>query len=174
MATRKASKPAEKLTPEAYGRFIGQIELEKIWVQSAQMSLMEGRVLPPEGNIEINSTTKGWRLTDEGFEATHAFDLEALAKGKRLISIAVTFGLRYRSTTPMTNAIFADFSFNLNVNTWPYLREFVAGMVGRMGWEPLTLPLLKVGAVAPTAENESPSAVKTKRRPPQAKKAAKR
>jgi hypothetical protein len=46
----------------------------------------------------------------------------------------------------MTERIFAVFqTANLPVNIWPYLRELVASITGRMGWLPITLPTLKRG-----------------------------
>lgn len=57
----------------------------------------------------------------------------------------------------MTEEIFSIFrEVNLPVNTWPYLREFLASTFGRFGWEPIIIPAYKVGAKAPPRQRRRP------------------
>lgn len=59
--------------------------------------------------------------------------------------IEVRFGLRYKSELEPTDGFLEIFTnVNLQVNAWPYLREYVHQAISRFGWTPLVLPTLKV------------------------------
>ena len=57
----------------------------------------------------------------------------------------------------MSEELFTVFQeVNLPVNTWPYLRSFLADGLGRMGWPPMTLPAFKTGIQSPSVMQERP------------------
>ena len=77
--------------------------------------------------------------------------------GERTCSVALN---RRGKAEPMTEGIFAVFQdVNLPVNTWPYLREFLAATTGRMNWITFTLPALKRGA-GPGGDADRPRATR--------------
>ncbi len=160
----KRNAPPVQLSPEEYAEFIAQIDLDKIWISNAEIHLLGSDARPADADITIRSGSVGWGLCPGGFEAGQTFALSVTADGADAASITVEFHLRYRSDAEMTDAIFQDFHFNLHVNTWPYLRAFVSDMVGRMGWEPITLPVLKIGTVTQShtdAEQQAESPART-------------
>src|SRR3712207_6224097 len=106
--------------------------------------------------MEVESSATFTQGEDE-FRVLQSYGLSVLAD-EPLAEIEVTFGLRFRSKQPMTEVFFEVFEeVNLPVNTWPYLREFVSSTLGRMGWQPITLPALKRGTETAKQKNEEPT-----------------
>ncbi|HEY7031323.1 MAG TPA: hypothetical protein VH482_08360 [Thermomicrobiales bacterium] len=133
------------LTAEEYAGFIGQIELREIWLRSAQVANHHGPAAPERVAIGVDSTASCEALPG-GFRAVHTYRLRADSGETPGLEIEVSFALDFDSKQPMTDPIFEVFAeYNLPVNSWPYLREYVATTVGRMGWLPFTLPALKRG-----------------------------
>ena len=174
-------------TPEEYAAFIGQIELEAVWLGEAHVFNAFGPGLDNEPvgmyteeggedargpgpgrpvatdvstDVAVESSA-GWSPYQDGFHAWYQYGLQINRSDGAPIEIEVVFGLRFRSERPMTSPIFELFKeVNLPVNTWPFLREFVHSMTGRMGWTPITLPALKRGTTAarhPPADQPAPA-----------------
>jgi hypothetical protein len=88
---------------------------------------------------------------EDGFVAFHAYDVAIKVTDSKVANISVTFGLEFISEQAMSEELFTVFQdVNLPVNTWPYLRSFLADGLGRMGWRPLTLPAFKTGIQSPS------------------------
>lgn len=139
---------AEKLDPKDYAAFIAQIELQTIWLKDALVENEHGPETPERGVIRIEEETE-WQPLPAGFRAFHRYRVRMEAGSESLLTIAVTYAVDFFSEETMTDEIFAVFQrVNLPVNTWPYLREYVATMMGRMDWMPFTLPALKRGTRA--------------------------
>ena len=156
-----------EISPQAYAAFIGQIALRSIWLTSARVTNMAGPGAPKSGKFSIKEETR-WELTVTGFRAFHGYQMRLSEGDEARADIEAEFGVEFLSPEPMTGAIFAVFAqANLPVNTWPYLREFVAGTMGRFGWEPFTLPALKRGTIRkPETDAEvAPAKPKRTRRP---------
>ncbi len=146
----KASSPSTQSpvdglpTPDQYAEFIGQVDLEALWVKDARITNRHGSHTPTHATIHIDEGRE-WEPIESGFIATHRYDIRFDAPDDDVpAEVSVTFGVRFMSEQSMTDGIFEVFQdVNLPVNTWPYLREFVANALGRMGWESFTLPALK-------------------------------
>lgn len=135
---------------EEYAAFIGQIELEQIWLRSARIDNRAGATIPDRATIGIEGTAD-WAATASGFRATQHYQVRVRAADLTLAEIDLAFSLNFASAAPMTEVIFAAFAeINLPVNAWPYLREFLATTMGRMGWTAVTLPTYKVGTPSPS------------------------
>ncbi len=133
------------VTPERYAAFIRQIELAAVWLSGAGIQNHHGPVTPERAVASIDTEAQ-WQPREGGFQAFHHYRLRLEAAETLLAEIDVTFGLDYRSGIPMSDDLFEVFEeVNLPVNTWPYVREFVATACGRMNWQPFTLPALKRG-----------------------------
>lgn len=157
--------PAEReVTPEEYAAFIAGVELECLWLRECQVLNQAGPRSPLAGSVTLELAS-WWEPLPTGFRAFHRYEARIQADETPLATITVTFGLDFRSSQPMTDRLFALFrEINLPVNTWPYFREFLASMTGRMNWLPVTLPTLKRGVESrgePPAE--SPPARPTRR-----------
>lgn len=128
-----------------YASFIGQIELEAIWLKEARLTNHHGP-RPPLGARLTVTDDATWESLPKGFRAYHRYTVGILSDQAPLAEMEVAFGLDFSSSEPMSDRIFAVFrEANLPVNTWPYLREFVGTMAARMGWLAITLPTLKRG-----------------------------
>ena len=139
-------RPAtEPIDPAIYNAFIGQIELSSIWLTSSSVENFGGPGNPGEASIEIAASAR-WESAEDGFVAFHAYEVAIKATDSKVASISVTFGLEFKSEQSMSAELFTVFQdVNLQVNTWPYLRSFLADGLGRMGWPSLTLPAFKAG-----------------------------
>ena len=136
---------AEPVDPTIYSAFIGQIELSSIWLHSSSIDNSGGPSNPGDASVEIVASAR-WESAEDGFVAFHAYDVTIKVTDSKVVSISVTFGLEFKSEQAMSEELFTVFQdVNLPVNTWPYLRSFLADGLGRMGWPPLTLPTFKTG-----------------------------
>ena len=144
------SSPTEPIDPAIYNAFIGQIELTSIWLSSSSIENPSGPGSPGEVSIDIAGNAR-WESVEDGLVAFHAYDVTFKESDSKVAGISVTFGLEFKSEQAMTEELFAVFQeVNLPVNTWPYLRAFLADALGRMGWPPPTLPAFKTGTQSPS------------------------
>jgi len=96
---------------------------------------------------------------DHGFIVVIAkFHFEAIVEKKSrepAMTIDASFVLTYRieSFEGLTREGFKQLA-NLNgiYNAWPYWREFVQNMIGRMGLPPLTMPVFRIVQTPPKAK----------------------
>jgi hypothetical protein len=157
--TSRESSPIQ----EEYRDFIAQIELVDIWLRSIQAENRHGPLKPDNVNVGVESTAR-WEPTEVGFRAFHSYTVAIESEGSRAAEVLVTFALDFSSPQLMTDRLFNVFAeVNLPVNTWPYLRAYLADMVARMGWTPLTLPAFKMGLQSSTSA--SPSRRPSRRKP---------
>jgi len=101
---------------------------------------------------------------DKGFIVVVAkFHFEA-STGKKsqepVLTMDASFVLTYQidSFEGLTQEGFKQFA-NLNgiYNAWPYWREFVQNMIGRMGLPPLTIPVFRIVETAPKRRSSKKS-----------------
>lgn len=146
--TKKAEAPSKAppaISRESYAAFIGQIELQDIWLDGAEVVNRHGPQTPGQATFRFSSDAR-WEARPAGFRIFHRYNIRAEAVDELIAEMHVTFGLEFASKEPMTDELFFIFEdVNLPVNTWPFLREFVSTTTGRMGWIPFTLPALKQG-----------------------------
>ncbi len=143
------SAAEEPVDPAIYNAFIGQIDLSSIWLSSSSIDNSGGPGSPEEASIDIAASAR-WESVEDGFVAFHAYDVKIEVTDSKVANISVTFGLEFKSEQVMSEELFTVFQdVNLPVNTWPYLRAFLADGLGRMGWPPLTLPAFKAGIQSP-------------------------
>lgn len=130
---------------EEYSDFISQIELRNIWLSSAVMRNYSGPSVPEDVQLSIEDQAK-FDLIESGFICTQFYHALASFGGNDAFQIDFELKLQFDSSQVLTGPLFEIFSeVNLPLNAWPYFREFVASSVGRMGWQPFTLPALKRG-----------------------------
>jgi hypothetical protein len=159
------------IDPQVYAAFIGQIELRKLWLSDASVTNPHGAMPADPSGVSVGvaiSESSRWESSSGGFHAFHTYELQLSGDGDHQFpKITVTFGIEFASQEAMTDETFSIFSrVNLPINTWPFLREFFYSTLGRMGWVPITLPALKVGAedkLSP-AENAKPELPKSRRK----------
>lgn len=149
------------ITPDTYNAFIATLDLTDVRVASAELrapTRPQGRRLRPDVLLEAtgyaNDATEvrvGQRLHFVG----HYED-----DGAEALRVDVELEATYQSATRMDDAIFAEFQrVNLTLNTWPYFREFLHGMLVRAGWPPFVLPAFRV---SPTVtSDDGPSELST-------------
>jgi hypothetical protein len=143
----QAALAAGDVSPEEYAAFIQQIDLISLWLVSARVENREGPTPPPELSVDIAAEYR-FEQRAGGFDAFASYRA-TFGHGEEPDAASyaeVTFGLRFTSAQPMTEALFRTFAdVNLPVNAWPFLREFLQSATARMGWPALTIPTFKVG-----------------------------
>lgn len=132
---------------DSYAEFIGQIELDTIWLASAKVDNRVGPGTFESVSIQIQDSAR-WEPTEMGFRSFSQYSVRFSGKAnKPLAKIEATFVVDYASIAPMTADVFTIFQeANLPLNTWPHLREYLSTTLARMNWPPFTLPALKRGA----------------------------
>lgn len=156
--------------PEDYAAFISQIELHSIWLSEASIKNHQGAVAPDQGEYSFETRTR-WTPHGGGFTAWHDYRIRLqrpnVVDEQPYLEIEVRFGVDFESRLEMNDTIFATFrEINLPLNTWPYLRSFIADTLGRLNWAPITLPAFKVGAPAKETPlpDETTAPVRSRRR----------
>lgn len=163
--SRPRTSPPRSFSPEQYASFIGQIELDAIWLARSRVENHAGLRSPRHAEVGVSESAQ-WQPADDGFDIQHQYMLHFHNAGQELAVIDVTFGLHFTSHQPMTDETFEVFrAVNLPVNTWPYLRAYVADTTGRFGWLPFTLPALKRGATNDAATDDTTADVDAARSP---------
>lgn len=134
-----------------YAAFIAGVELQHIWLVGSEVKNLTGPRPPEHLRIKVADSGAEWQLLDNGFVVFQAYLIRfEESAGERLGEITATFGLEYTSPIQPTESISKAFTrHNVPINVWPYFRELVASMTGRMGWEILTIPTYKVSAPQP-------------------------
>lgn len=149
----KAASSEQAVTlpsPEEYAEFIQGIELLDVRLISSEAHSGAYQPEAPELKLLVRYGSDIARVDSaEGyaFEAYPRLRVEA-QKGdgdEPAGHVEVRFGLRYKSEFEPTDGFLEIFSnVNLQMNAWPYLREYVQQTITRFGWTPLVLPMLKV------------------------------
>ena len=140
------------LSPEDYSAFVMQIDLLNIWLQEASVINRMGPDTPDQATLRIDETAD-WEYITDGFRAHHQFKVSVEGSSEIYANINVTFSVDFQSGRPMNDDLFTIFArVNLPINTWPYLREYLASSIGRMNWLTYTLPALKRGPSTSSGE----------------------
>jgi hypothetical protein len=153
-------------TPEEYAAFVGQIDLLDVWLVEAHVENRHGSRSPHHAGVAITSEDPAYDNAEDGFSVRFPYEVRFDEGAVNHARIRLELGLRFSSRQSMTDHIFSVFKdVNLPVNTWPFLREFVSTTLGRMGWQPFTLPALKQGVPQDDEDTETTTPKKRQRAP---------
>lgn len=165
-------KTAEPLDQQTYLGFIAQIELQDIWLKDidCQGDTGVGLTARTEFDLDSGHSYENW---DGGITILHRYALQVQASmgdalpfslAEAQFEIEATFELEFTSAIPMTDELMLVFAaMNLPLHSWPYFRELVSSMMGRMGWQSYTLPMLKLGIDEAVAAVDDPPPAPAKR-----------
>jgi hypothetical protein len=142
-------QPMEAVPHAGYAAFIAQLRLERIWLARATIDNRAGPQTPEQARIRI-SDRPSWEPIDGGFRGISHYRLQVTTSTRKVMALVeATYAVDFASELPMTDEFFLLFGkYNLPLNTWPFLREFVATAFARMNWDSFTLPALIRGAGA--------------------------
>ncbi len=146
MAEQVSDTP--KITPEEYGEFLRRIELKQVYLSDARVKRV--RTPEPDSTLSFGQSIgkSKFRNTGHGFAATFNFHVILLEEDeeKPFGDINVTYTAEYSSENKMSRNIFEVFeAYNLPLNLYPYVREYVHTTTNRMGMPTLILPTFKSG-----------------------------
>ncbi len=132
------------LDPKEYRKIVNEIELHNILVDSCTVRTKRENLSDNDLKLHINHKSS-YQMEESFSEISSAYDLLATKSTKRdfALKIQCTYKVLISGENISKEFLNTYCKYNLNVNTWPYFREFVQAMVNRTGYPPLTLPLLK-------------------------------
>jgi hypothetical protein len=133
------------MEPSEYREFLRQIELQSILLDTCSVKTNRDNV---GSNMKLDIRHKaGYILKDETLSIiSSSYDFSVTKSSKKDFSLKImcVFLVELLSGKPIPDDFMEIFAkVNVQSNTWPYFREFIQGMLQRIGYPPLTLPLLK-------------------------------
>jgi len=142
LAEKKAKQPME---PAAYREFLNQVELEAILLDTCTFKTNRDKI---GSNLKLDIKHNATYTIDEENVASirSSYDLTATKTTKKdfALKAACVYRVMLSSERPLTDDFLEIFTrVNIQMNTWPYFREFIQSMFQRAGFPPLTLPLLR-------------------------------
>lgn len=140
---KKTAKP--KISPDEYRKILKQVDLQSIEMDTCSMKARREKL---GSNMRLDVRHKKSYQIEDDNRAVVFSDYELVATKTTKKEFAVKIGATYRlvliSKVPISEE-FTDIytQFNLQMNTWPYFREFVQSMIQKAGLPPLTLPFIR-------------------------------
>lgn len=133
------------MEPAEYREFLGKVELQVIVLDSCSVKTNRDN-LGGDMKLFINHNVKYTIEEDTSAFISSSYDLIATQSTKK--DFAMKAACNYRVVLSSEVPLKKDFleiytKLNVQMNTWPYFREFVQSMIQRIGFPPLTLPFLK-------------------------------
>ena len=132
-----------KKAQESYNNFIKQIQINDIKLTASKIENSDCNYFPKSAEISWKDTAK-FEMEGKKFIIFHRYDVRVKDTPTKEIKakVSVTFCVSYESKISMTEELFEPFKVrNLPINTWPYFREYVHDVLGRMGWPPFIMPV---------------------------------
>ncbi|GAA6735052.1 hypothetical protein YIM1640_22110 [Thermus oshimai] len=141
--TSKA-KAVPEVDPEAYGRFIGGLEIRQVFLSRVEAELHR-KPHPGELAVEMVLKPLGPEEEEGGFRAGLRLDLNLKDAEGSFGRMALEIQGVYASPLFPDEATFRVFAErNLPLNLWPYLRVYLDLLTGGMGLPRLVLPVFRI------------------------------
>jgi preprotein translocase subunit SecB len=141
----KTNEPQKRMDPTAYREFLSHVDLKNIVLDSCTVKTNRDKIA---GNMKMDIKNKVDYVVENNNLAIIISRYNVVAtrstQKESALKIECIFRVELSSDQPITEDFLDIFTkVNLYINTWPYLREFVQSTIQRIGYPPLTLPLLK-------------------------------
>ncbi|MHB9074229.1 MAG: protein-export chaperone SecB [Desulfobaccales bacterium] len=137
------------LDSKAISRVARQADLDDIYLLDASIASDSSTREPRGSKLEYAINTKILKTEDNNFSVLVTFKISAIQKKHSenpILTIEAKFVLVYscdKANKLLPENIEHFTKINSIKSAWPYWREFVQNMVGRMGFPTLTIPILK-------------------------------
>lgn len=133
------------MDPVKYREFLKNVELNTIILDSCMIKTNRNKI---SSNMKLDIQHKVDYTIEEKNSAVilSSYDLVATKSTKKdfALKVACVYRVLFSSKQPITDEFMEIFTnINIQMNTWPYFREFIQSMIQRVGFPPLTLPLWK-------------------------------
>lgn len=135
---------------EDYAHFLSQLEITDVRLVSAKIDNFASSMLPADSSVSVRPRPS-YENAEGRIEMFQRYNLTVSAPEMQhpVAKLSVVFCVSYSSQIPMTDEVFDTFKeHSLPLTTWPYFREFVHNMFGRVGWIGLVPPLFKRGVAS--------------------------
>lgn len=130
---------------EVFNSFIEGLELCAIVLESCKAQFLSENYADGGGDISYNLDVGFDGVSDSSLEAFVIVRARAKPRGTRRMCTKVDCTYRVSYLTPFApdEAILKVFARNVEINAWPFIRELVENLTGRMSGPTLLLPLRK-------------------------------
>jgi hypothetical protein len=152
----KNKNPSGKLSPDQYNDILKGLVLKNVRISSAQFKSASLR-----GKTELSvdmSYAAEWQKSKEKLILITAhcqFVAREESSNDEAVRISADYEVLLKTTNEFTNEFFAIYKdLSLPINVWPFFREFVQSILGRIGYPPYTLPLLVRPNFTPTIQKQ--------------------
>jgi hypothetical protein len=159
--SKKKPPPAGPLAESAVdlSPLLPQVQLHDLRLLNTSCSVPAGGPPKPAPELRQSITVNSSRTTQPpAIVAQISFSLIGTdAEKHEGLRVEATFGVMYltRTLEAISPEALAAFSQTVGVqNVWPFWREFVQSMTGRMGLPPLRMPLLSPAQLTFTPEQK--------------------
>ncbi len=134
----------EKISPEEYRKILEGLELIDIVLSSIKAEIKHD-MLSEGMKISIKDSAEYELTENDEFVVKDRYVLTAKnTKNKTALKIEAVYVLVFETKLKITDDFFEIYKeTSLPLNVWPFFRELVNSITGRMNIPPLTLPLLK-------------------------------
>jgi hypothetical protein len=133
------------LTPEEYRKILDGIDIVSISLIECSAKIDQNESIDSEKGIKIQNGLN-YDISKKIVNIYRSYTLKANSKksNKPFLTIKAKFKVALSSKIEVNEEFIKIYSdISLDLNTWPYFREFVYSTSSRMDLPPLTLPLLK-------------------------------
>lgn len=137
-----------RISPDDYRRIVEGMKLIRLSLRiceaKANLEVLEG-VFPQPLSLSVDMREIATKLEprDGGATIRHGYLVTSKCGRKTAFSIRAVYTLTFESAETVTEEFFEVFrQITLPRFTWPYMRELVASMTGRMDMPKLLLPLI--------------------------------
>lgn len=144
MAEKATAVPA-KPDKKKYAKFIAGLDLLSIALESCGADFIEDNYAEGGGKISYSIDVAFEDVSDSILEAFVTVRARATSRETRRMctKFDCTYRLSYRVAAQPDKQMLAAFAGNVEINAWPYVRELMRDLTGRMAGPTLTLPLRK-------------------------------
>jgi hypothetical protein len=148
MTLEQQEQQKKKELLESYNKFVNQINIIDLRIVSAKIDNLGCETLPDAHSISHKVTS--WYENNENkssFNAFQRYNLSIVNKEtrKKVVKLLVSFCVTYSSKIPMSDEYMSIFeNTSLQLNTWPYFREFTHNSLSRMGLPSVVAPSYKM------------------------------
>jgi len=141
--------PSKRIPKRAYASFIGQLEIQQVWLTSLVFTNHSAANKPENADVSLSYSNR-WDFGDEEFVARTRYEVAFAVPGDEepVLHFDVVYSATFASSErPPDNYMDQFCASSLQLILWPHLRQLVHDHLGRANWGPFSIPTFKVGLI---------------------------
>jgi len=147
-AVPEMGPPALPIDPELYQETLVRLQMQAICVDEVSCWCHREGFSAGDTELRLDTVAEDSQSESE-YNMFVTYGLEGIRDEESILKIKAKYRLIFSTTTPVPAGFFEVFQeLNLRLTTFPYFRELVSAMTGRMQLPVLTLPLNIIPPIA--------------------------